>query len=731
MPFDPDAFLSGNSQKDISSTFDPDAFLSGEKQKKPVIKPDLGIGEKILGGAETALSVLSGVPAGLGGGLGFIGGTAASGGDIEAGLAAKKGIEEGLTFQPRTEAGKQGIQAVGEALAPVGEAIEGLRKPLGEAEFASTEGKGVSESQRAGRAAIASIAPDILIEATALFSGGLTRIAKSKAGRLKKQGEALKVEADEILNPDEAVDFESASKIIKSAKPEDIAKLVNSDPSVLGALEELGLGDQALASYSSQNPQFRAIEQGLASLDASDLSIQQKQFMVDLSQKADNLILEGGGTLDKASLSETIKTDMLDTIDGMYEIESEVYDNMRAKLPQNTKTDPKNVVALIEGWASEVGGVSNLDPVMRRLHKSLKPTPKTSKGVIIDPSGKRATVTTEDGLPTFGLLNSERRLIGQQLGRKSNTKFRNSELGQLKALYSAMKRDQKEVIDSTGDDSLITLQDSADKLTFQRKRLESDTQDLFGSELNKELMTLVGASVKGLEKGNLQKFKGVIDKIPERHRSSAVITAMNDVFKGTAASKQQLGDAQFARFWTSLNRSPTVKAELFKQLPSGSRKAINNLGEVVTAVNRANQDKITTGRLSEFFNDRSGVLGNLANNLVTPVGSFVVAKSGGGPVGAMAFSKLMENSTDQAKASNKMLADGQFKKLLKDSVRGGVADGIEIADKVKAAEQKFMKSKVYEKWADNLGSESAQAAGLVSRVGIMNYLLNPQIEREE
>jgi len=192
MAFDPDAFLSGNSQKDVSSTFDPDAFLSGEKQQAPIAKPDLSLGEKIVGGAETALSVLSGIPAGLGGGLGFIGGTIASGGDVEAGLAAKKGIEEGLTFQPRTEAGQRGIQAVGEALAPVGKAIEGLRDPLAEAEFASTEGKGVSESQRASRAAIASIAPDILIEATALFTGGLTRLAKSKAGRLQKPSLQLK-----------------------------------------------------------------------------------------------------------------------------------------------------------------------------------------------------------------------------------------------------------------------------------------------------------------------------------------------------------------------------------------------------------------------------------------------------------------------------------------------------------------------------------------------------------
>lgn len=724
-------------------------IAGGDPSQSLQVPQEATLGQKIVGGLETATTIASGIPAGLAGGLSFIPAAVAGGveaattnqpimtGATEAGLAVKEDVEQALTFEPRTEAGQQFTQAVAEKVAPVSQAIEELRETLGEAEFASTDGKeGVTESQRAGRAAIAGIIPDILLEATALLGGkSLLKLSKSQARKRQSEGEKLTLDADEILNPAEEVDLQGAASVIKQANTEDIARLVNADPKTLDALEDLGLGEQALASYSSQNPQFRAIEMGLASVDASDLNIQQKNFITDLSQKADDIIIQGGGDLDKAALSETIKSDMFDVVDNMYKAESEIYDNMRTKLPPKTKINPENTISLIEGWATEVGGIKNLDSQIIRLHNSLKPSPKTTKKIESSTIlGKKITTEIDEGLPAFGLLNKERREIGQQLGKKGNTKFKDTEIGTLKALYSSLKRDQKAAVDDANDPSLLAMQDSADRLTFQRKRIENDMTELFGKGLDKELINTLGASVKGLEKGNLQRFKKTITQIPENQRGAAIMSAMNNVFKGTAATKHQLGDAQFARFWTSIQRQPSVKTELFKHIPKDSRKALNSLGEVVVSVNKAHQDKITTGRISEFLDDRSGVLGRLAKNLAAPVVA-VAARASGGELGsavvAKEFADLMANSTDQAKAANKMLSQGEFKSLLKDAVRGGVADGKEASGKLKSAEKKFEQSKSFQRWANILEREDVQAFGLLSRVGVVNYLLKPRQEQAE
>lgn len=52
-----------------------------------------------------------------------------------AGVRAIEATREALTFQPRTEAGKAGLQTVGEVLHPVGEAIQATEKTLGDIGF--------------------------------------------------------------------------------------------------------------------------------------------------------------------------------------------------------------------------------------------------------------------------------------------------------------------------------------------------------------------------------------------------------------------------------------------------------------------------------------------------------------------------------------------------------------------------------------------------------------------
>ncbi len=86
-----------------------------------------------------------------------------------AGAKAVEATREALTFQPRTQAGKAGLQAVGEALKPVGKAISGAETFLGDTIFKATGSPTL--------AAAAATLPTAVLETIGLKVGG--RIAKS------------------------------------------------------------------------------------------------------------------------------------------------------------------------------------------------------------------------------------------------------------------------------------------------------------------------------------------------------------------------------------------------------------------------------------------------------------------------------------------------------------------------------------------------------------------------
>ena len=89
-----------------------------------------------------------------------------------AGARAVEATREALTFQPTTEAGQEGLEAVGEVLQPVGEAIQSVEKDLGDSVFKATGSPAL--------AAAATTIPTAIMEAIGLGVGGrLARRAKS------------------------------------------------------------------------------------------------------------------------------------------------------------------------------------------------------------------------------------------------------------------------------------------------------------------------------------------------------------------------------------------------------------------------------------------------------------------------------------------------------------------------------------------------------------------------
>jgi len=86
-----------------------------------------------------------------------------------AGARAVEATREALTFQPRTPAGQESLQAIGEVLQPVGEALTGAERFLGDTVFEATDSPAL--------AAAAASLPTAILETIGLKGAG--RIAKS------------------------------------------------------------------------------------------------------------------------------------------------------------------------------------------------------------------------------------------------------------------------------------------------------------------------------------------------------------------------------------------------------------------------------------------------------------------------------------------------------------------------------------------------------------------------
>lgn len=98
------------------------AYAKKSYKPKREVKPSYG---------EAALTMASGIAAEPIAGLAGLG-TSIVTGDSAAGAGVVDRVKENLTFQPRTESGKAGLQSIGETLKPVGDALQGAERFLGE-----------------------------------------------------------------------------------------------------------------------------------------------------------------------------------------------------------------------------------------------------------------------------------------------------------------------------------------------------------------------------------------------------------------------------------------------------------------------------------------------------------------------------------------------------------------------------------------------------------------------
>jgi len=661
--------------------------------------------------------------------------------DMPEGGDAVRAVQEALAFQPETIQGQESVESL---MGAIDNVVKTARLPAASAAFlrefifqqisggdtekaterftiARNEGVGRELGERAQdfgatpsvSAALETI-PTALAEVATLgvpasAGRGLSKLA-DKAEEKGRDFGSIGVEP--AKSAEEAL--VSSAEAIKGGKPESLVAEINPDPQFFSAIDELGISSEPMASFASKNPQFRAIEQGLASIPASQLDAQSKAFISELSGKADDIISAYGGTTDKAQLSDAFRADSIATIDGLSDQVDKLYDDIAMKIPASSRVEAPSTVSFITSKASELGGRKELPPVLNRVLRQLETKTKTVPSGRRDISGRDIPGKTTTTKPTHERLNQTRKEIGQALNRGTGP-FKDQETGLLKALYRRLREDQDAVADSFG---AADISEAANGMVRQRKHLEDNLAALLGKDLSGSIMPKVGAAMKGLARGEVEKWDSVMRKIPSSMRKQVVISSLNDIFRGANVGGQSLNVTQFTKFMDELERSPATKKRLYKELPADSIQALENLRKVSKGVSIALQDRIPTGRVAALFEGNDGFLRRMMGKAIT-----TAATMKGGPLMGAAASEFMSQSTGGSKAASAVLASPQFQNIIRTAVKDGVIDGAEASDRLRKAEAQFAKSKQYKRWAKAL-DESERAK--LGSVGVSAYLLQDE-----
>ncbi|WP_197463442.1 hypothetical protein, partial [Alcanivorax sp. HI0007] len=170
---------------------------------------------------------------------------------------------------------------------------------------------------------------------------------------------------------------------------------------------------------------------------------------------------------------------------------------------------------------------------------------------------------------------------------------------------------------------------AAMKATGVKKQAQEAAEKLLGKRLDKSFSSIFEGKVKGLAKGRVKEFEDVVSAIPAGQRQGAVTSFVYDQIIDRRNMDPRANIAKFNAFYNQVQANPAAKTALYRNLPKQARQDIDALGKITSAVKRANEDKIATGRLAaaeQGFKLGESIVGKVGQSL---------SISGGGTVGGM------------------------------------------------------------------------------------------------
>ncbi len=372
-----------------------DQFDEPVAEELPVGTTLGGVGEAALTiGSQAVAEPLAGLAGLLAIPTGFIGGLVPGGeSPLEKGqrfgAGAVEATRRGLTIEPFTQAGEVAIEKVGQVVEPVVKAVRTpvagiaglLQLPFGRIEGAAetirrTREEGIGPTagrflQDIGAPPIVSAAAETIPTAIATVAGvkaPIRRVPKVPAPPVRPtvttRGPAVSVGRPTLDRPVDVTPFEppiSAQKVVddlRKGKPKNVAEAVLPDTKIVDSAQRLGV--DLNPEHFSTNTAFQDVARALKTKPGSELQAVERQALVNLSNRADDLVTDIGGSLDKAAVSDDILLNTRTTIDDLQSRADVAYETVRETIPAATRVETQLIKEHLDTKLAELGGDKSL-----------------------------------------------------------------------------------------------------------------------------------------------------------------------------------------------------------------------------------------------------------------------------------------------------------------------------------------------------------------------------------
>ncbi|MGR7336776.1 lytic transglycosylase domain-containing protein [Klebsiella aerogenes] len=506
----------------------------------------------------------------------------------------------------------------------------------------------------------------------------------------------------------------AAASVGKAAERADYDKLateIKPDESILKAARDLDMEDSLLPSHYSRSQTYRAVEQAVKSVPASQLRAKEYETINKLAQKADDMIGLAGGTTNKVGLSEKFKSESQRMIDDLAGKSDAIYNEIGSSIPKSTKMSAENTVSMLLAKAKSVGGVEHLSSAEKKVLNAFQEKSEYAPNALM----QRSWQPTRQ--PTYGYVDNVRKQIGAAIN-KNQGPFKDQTTAELKQLYASITNDQEKVAQQFGMGDKWGV---AKGLVSQRKQLEDHMVSALGKDLSGTFANKLSPAVQNLRKGNVQAFDKLIAATPQHMRQEVVASALNDVFTLGSRKEKQLNIPGFVDWYEGARKSGALN-RVMKYLPKEYRRNLSNIYKVSSGIRRANEESISTGRLVTAMDSMNNVMSHLhgaAAKGAAVAGGSLGAMIGGGPIGA-AFgagiggalghaANSAINRPARSLAADALLSNPRFQEaILKASIKNQ-----------SSINRSIEKAPEWKRFAGYLSSEEAREIG---RLGIIGWL---------
>lgn len=684
---------------------------------------DLPVGDLTFAPGDALLSIGSGALAeplsGLAGLAGFVGGMV-PGGETpgEKGKRFVEATREAITFQPRTQAATGLVESVGRLAelgtkavrVPVAGIAGLLQLPFGGVSGAVETAERIMEEgigPTAGEAVMETTGSPFLAAATETIPVAAATLLGARGPRPRPKEPVVPPPKELAVPPpkgpvvprepavpprptEPAVPPKpevSAQKIVedlRKGKTAKVAEAVVPDVKVVEAAQRLGI-DLNPEHYATSSA-FQDVARALKSKPGSELLAGEVQALRQLSTKADELVTDIGGSIDKAAVSDDILNSTRSTIDQLEKRANVAYGKVREAIKPQARVKTTNISEFIKERLADLGGdKSLLSGIERQLQNLIK--------------------GGEDGTITYAALDRVRRDVGEGFNRTGP--FADDSQRVLREVYDVLSDTQQGAAEAFGVGEVYA---AARGLVTKRKRIEDQAVVLFGKNLANSLVPQIRAAATKLPKGDVTSFNKLMQALPEARRGEVAATVLGELFAAGSRQGGQLGTG-FATTWRNLNRNKAAKDTLMRHLPPGTRRRFQDIGQVMSAIVRSNAKSLANPSGSAGPIIAALEKGTLATSLYRGAAAETVGTLASGVPGLATVlrSGINKPQVSRVSAADELLTSQTFKDAIGEAVQGNTARANQIMEN----------SPRFKKWAKTL--TQAEAAQL-ARVGFIGYV---------